>query len=57
MRIDLTISVQFMMKDRERDIPKMSDYKTYSLGYEVEVPPEFSTYIDIAKNRHWNRMR
>lgn len=46
MRIDLTISVQFMMKDRERDIPQMSGYQTYTLGYEVEVPPEFATYID-----------
>lgn len=46
MKIDLTLSVQFVLKDRERDMPMPTECKMYTIGYEVEVPPEFSSYID-----------
>lgn len=38
-------TVQYMLKDTERDIPSMLPQKSYSVDLELEVPDELSPYL------------
>ena len=46
MKIIVSVGVQFMMKDREMDMPKMLPRTTHSSAMEVSVSPELQPYIE-----------
>ena len=45
MKIIVSIGVQFMMKDREMDMPSMLPRTTHDYPMSVEVSPELQPYI------------
>jgi hypothetical protein len=46
MKINVTIGVQFMQKDRESDMPKMHPMEKYQMPMEVSIPAELDPYVD-----------
>lgn len=46
MKIIVSVGVQFMMKDREMDMPKMLPRTTHSYAMDVSVSPELQPYIE-----------
>lgn len=47
MKVKCKISIQFMMKDRERDIPQMSALLHHSVDTAVDVPEELMKFIPV----------
>lgn len=45
MKLTLTLSIQFMLKDRTMDMPKMFPPNTYEYPYEVNIPAELEPFI------------
>ena len=54
MRLNLTLGIQFMLKDKVRDMPTMLPQSKYHFGYEVKLPAELEPfmkkYAEAAKN-------
>lgn len=46
MKIIVSVGVQFMMKDREMDMPTMLPRTTHSYSMDVSVSPELQPYIE-----------
>ena len=46
MKINVTVGVQFMQKDRESDMPKMHPMEKYQMPMEVEIPSELGPYVE-----------
>lgn len=46
MKINVTIGVQFMQKDRESDMPKMHPMEKYQMPMEVDIPYELAPYVE-----------
>ena len=46
MKIIVSVGVQFMMKDREMDMPTMLPRTTHSYTMDVSVSPELQPYIE-----------
>ena len=46
MRITVTIGVQFMMKDKETDMPSMLPRTSHDYGMDVDVSPELEPFIE-----------
>lgn len=47
MKLNLVLSIQFMLKDRERDMPTMLPRSKYDYPFEVELPPELEPFSAI----------
>ena len=45
MKLTLSLGIQFMMKDRTMDMPKMFSQNTYEYSYEVTIPSELEPFI------------
>lgn len=45
MKLNLTLGIQFMLKDRAMDMPKMLPQSTYDYPYEVTIPSELEPFI------------
>jgi len=46
MKIVVSVGVQFMMKDREMDMPTMLPRTTHDYGMSVEISPELAPYVE-----------
>lgn len=46
MKIVVSVGVQFMMKDREMDMPTMLPRTTHDYGMNVEISPELAPYVE-----------
>lgn len=56
MRISASLTIQFMMKHKVTDMPRMSSVKEASFDHEVTIPTELEPYVPIylASESHYD---